>query len=108
MLSAATRIQFYTNYYAKNLTSQGEIKSFAIIGASIRQEFFNRQLIATLSAQNLFNQMQYNLSSTGIGFVSYVLVKPEAPIFNLTLSYNFNNFQRKNVEKVDVNLNEGL
>jgi len=108
MLSSATRIQFYTYYYAKNLTSQGEIKSFAIIGASIRQEFFNRQLIATLSAQNLFNQMQYNLSSSGIGFVSNTFVKPEAPIFNLTLSYNFNNFQRRNVEKVDVNLNEGL
>ena len=108
MLSAATRFQFFTNYYPKNVTSQGEIKTFMIIGASIRQEFFERQLIATLSAQNLFGQTKYNIISNGTGFTSNLIYSPEAPIFNLTLSYNFNNFKRRNNEQVDVNVNAGF
>ncbi|MCX6169964.1 MAG: TonB-dependent receptor [Ignavibacteriales bacterium] len=108
MLSAATRIQFFTNYYPKNVTSQGEIKTFMIIGASVRQEFLEKQLIATLSAQNLFGQTKFNIVSNGTGFTSNLFVRPEAPIFNLSLSYNFNNFKRRSNEQVDVNVNSGF
>jgi outer membrane receptor protein involved in Fe transport len=108
MFSPATRFQFFINYFPKNITSQGEIKTFMIIGATVRQEFFERKLIATLSAQNLFGQTKYNIISNGTGFVSNLNVKPEAPIFNLTLSYNFNNFKRRNTEQVDLNVNGGL
>lgn len=108
MFSAATRFQFFANYYPSNVTSQGEIKTFMIIGATVRQEFFERSLIATLSAQNLFGQTKYNIISNGTGFTSNLNVKPEAPVFNLTLSYNFNNFKRRNSEQVDLNVNSGL
>jgi outer membrane receptor protein involved in Fe transport len=104
MLSMATRIQFYANYFPKQLTSQGDVQSFAIIGASIRQEFFDRQLIATLSAQNLFGQTKFNVISDGIGFHSNITQTPEWPVFNLSLSYNFNNFKKKNTEQVDANI----
>lgn len=104
MLSMATRIQFFANYFPKQVTSQGDLESFAIIGASIRQEFFERQLIATLSAQNLFSQAKFHVISNGVGFSSNIIQTPEAPVFNLTLSYNFNNFKRKNTEQVDANI----
>lgn len=108
MLSAATRFQFFANYFPKNVTSQGEMKPFAIIGATVRQEFFERQLVATLSAQNLFGQTKFNILSSGAGFTSNLNVRPEAPVFNLTLSYNFNNFKRRSTEQVDLNVNSGL
>ncbi|MBI3124257.1 MAG: TonB-dependent receptor [Ignavibacteriales bacterium] len=108
MLSAATRFQFFANYFPNNVTSQGEIKTFMIIGATVRQELFERSLIATLSAQNLFGQTKYNIVSNGTGFTSNLNIRPEAPIFNLTLSYNFNNFKRRNNEQVDLNVNGGL
>lgn len=108
MLSAATRFQFFANYFPKNATSQGEMKPFAIIGATVRQEFFERQLIATLSAQNLFGQTKFNILTSGASFNSNINIKPEAPVFNLTLSYNFNNFKRRNTEQVDLNVNSGL
>jgi outer membrane receptor protein involved in Fe transport len=108
MLSAATRFQFFANYFPDNVTSQGEIKTFMIIGATVRQEFFERSLIATLSAQNLFGQTRYNIISNGTGFTSNTNIRPEAPIFNLTLSYNFNNFKRRSNEQVDLNVNSGL
>lgn len=108
MLSAATRLQLFANYFPNNVTSQGEIKSFMIIGATVRQELFERSLVATLSAQNLFGQTKYNIVSNGTGFTSNLNIRPEAPIFNLTLSYNFNNFKRRNNEQVDLNVNGGL
>lgn len=108
MLSAATRFQFFANYFPKNVTSQGEMKPFAIIGATFRQELFDKKLIATLSAQNLFGQTQFNMISSGVGFTSNLNVRPEAPVFNLSLSYNFNNFRRRSTEQVDVNVNSGL
>ncbi|MDP2037482.1 MAG: outer membrane beta-barrel family protein, partial [Ignavibacteria bacterium] len=108
MLSAATRFQFFANYFPDNVTSQGEIKTFMIIGATVRQELFERSLIATLSAQNLFGQTKYNIVSNGTGFTSNLNIRPEAPVFNLTLSYNFNNFKRRNNEQVDLNVNGGL
>ena len=108
MFSAATRFQFFANYFPNNVTSQGEIKTFMIIGATVRQELFERSLIATLSAQNLFGQTKYNIVSNGTGFTSNLNIRPEAPIFNLTLSYNFNNFKRRNNEQVDLNVNGGL
>ena len=108
MFSAATRLQFFANYFPNNVTSQGEIKTFMIIGATVRQELFERSLIATLSAQNLFGQTKYNIVSNGTGFTSNLNIRPEAPIFNLTLSYNFNNFKRRNNEQVDLNVNGGL
>lgn len=108
MLSASTRFQFFANYFSKNITSQGDIKSFTIVGASMRQEFLERSLIATISAQNLFGLTKFDVYSSGAGYISKLNVNPEAPVFNLTISYNFNNFKRKNTEQVDLNLNSGL
>ena len=106
--SASTRLQFFVNYFPDRINSQGEMKSFMIIGASFRQEFFEKQLIATFSAQNLFNQTKFTILSSGTGYTSNVFARPEAPVFNLTLSYNFNNFRRRNTEQVDVNVSSGF
>jgi len=57
--------------------------------------------IVLLSKQN--SQMV-----SGVGFTSNLNVRPEVPVFNLSLSYNFNNFRRRSTEQVDVNVNSGL
>lgn len=108
MLSAETRIQFFTNYFGKQFTSQGEIKPFSIIGATVRQEFFDKKLIATLSAQNLFDQTKFQVLSKGGNFASTFYAVPEAPVFNLTISINLNNFRRRTSERVDINEGQGF
>lgn len=110
-LSAATRIQVNLNYFGKQITLQGALDPIVNFSASVRQELFDKSLIVTASAQNLFNTGKINvLSNAGAGTDIFVNVRPEAPVFNVTLSYNFNNFRNtsKVNDRVDINTNSGF
>lgn len=109
--SPETRFQIALFYTAKQKTLQGEIEPLVNLTLSLRQEFFEKKLIVTAVAQNLFNTGRFKVySNTGNGTGMYFTARPEAPIFNITLSYNFNNFRNtsKVNERVDVNVNSGF
>lgn len=109
--SAATRFQVNLNYFAKQIILQGDIDPIFNFSASLRQELFEKSLIVTASAQNLFNAGRVNVfNSAGSGTNIYINVRPEAPVFNITLSYNFNNFKNtsKVNDRVDINANTGF
>lgn len=109
-LSQFTRIMFMINHNSKTITPTGDLEPFTIFGATIRQEFFNKALSVTLSAQNLFNTMKFKIYQDNTYFNSRMSAVPENPVFNLTISYNFNNFKRTSraPERVDINVREGL
>lgn len=110
-LSAATRVQMNFNYFGRQIILQGDIDPIFNFSASIRQELFDKSLIVTASAQNLFNTGKVNVfNSAGSGTNIYINVRPEAPVFNITLSYNFNNFKNtsKVNDRVDINANTGF
>lgn len=109
--SPGTRFQVMLFYSAKQKTLQGEIDPVVNLTLSLRQEFFEKKLIVTATAQNLFNTGQFKLfSKAGGGTDMYFSARPEAPVFNITLSYNFNNFQNTSRvnDRVDINVNNGL
>ncbi|MFH1197123.1 MAG: TonB-dependent receptor family protein [bacterium] len=109
--SAATRFQLNLFYTGKQATLQGDIDPIVNFSASIRQELFDRQLIVTATANNLFNTGKIKLySNAGSSTDMYVDVRPEAPVFNLTFSFNFNNFRNtsKVNDRVDINVNSGI
>lgn len=110
-LSPETRIQLALFYTAKQITLQGEIDPIVNFTASIRQELFDKKLIVTATAQNLFNTGKMKLySQANAGTQMFLVARPEAPVFNITLSYNFNNFKNtsKVNDRVDINVNNGL
>ena len=110
-LSAATRVQLNLNYFGRQITLQGNLDPITIFSASVRQELFDKSLIVTASAQNLFNTGKVNiLSNAGPGTDIYINVKPEAPVFNITFSFNFNNFKNtsKVNDRVDINSSTGF
>ncbi len=109
--SPETRFQVSVFYIAKQITLQGEIDPIFNISASIRHELFDKKLIITAAAQNLFNSGKFNLYSRANGGTETFLAgRPEAPIFNVTFSYNFNNFTNtsKVNDRVDINVNSGI
>jgi len=109
--SAETRFQMNINYFGKQLILQGDIDPRIYVSASLRQEFFEKTLIVTASAQNIFNSGKLNLvTRAGGGTDLFLNNRPEAPIFSLTVSYNFNNFKNTSRvnDRVDINVNEGL
>ncbi|MEW6506718.1 MAG: TonB-dependent receptor [Bacteroidota bacterium] len=109
--SPETRFQAALFYTAKQKILQGEIDPIVNLTLSLRQEFLDKKLIVTATAQNLFNTGRFKLfTDAGNGTFFYLNVRPEAPVFNITLSYNFNNFKNpsKVNDRVDVNVNTGF
>jgi len=110
ILSAATRIQLMMNYFGKQVDIQQTTDPIFTLTISARQEFMDKKLVATLSAQNLFNTGKFGFNSTGSNFNMIGSFRPEAPVFRLSLSYNFNNYKntsRAN-DRVDINVGEGM
>lgn len=108
ILETGTRLQCNINYFPKSTMGQGDIKAFTMIGFSVKQEFMEKKLVATFSAQNLFKQLKYDINSNGIGFKSNLHVVPETPFLNLSLSYNFNNYRQQRPEGVNVDVKTGF
>lgn len=109
--SAATRFQFNLFYNAKQVTLQGDIDPIVNVSASLRQELFDKKLILTATAQNIFNSGKFKMvTKSNAGTDVFLTARPEAPVFNLTLSYNFNNFRNtsKVNDRVDINAGGGF
>lgn len=108
--SQVTKFQVMLNYIGKQHDLQTDIDPIVFLTMSLKHEFFERQLSVTLVAQNLFNAGRFGLKSLGNNFDLVGNIRPEAPVFRLNLSYNFNNYKNtsKAPDKVDINVNEGL
>jgi hypothetical protein len=79
-----------------------------LISASLRQEFFDKQLSLTLQARNLFKASDMKIKTNGANFDSRAFVRPEAPLISLMLTYNFNNFKRSQRPTETIDIPTGL
>ncbi|MBE0643422.1 MAG: TonB-dependent receptor [Bacteroidetes bacterium] len=102
----STRLQLTGMYLSRQISPQSETDPLFYLSVSARQEFLNKSFSLTLQAQNLLRTAYYEIASTGVNFANNFVIKPEVPIVNLTLTYNFNNYQpvRRPTEGVDVNV----
>lgn len=109
-LSKDTRIMIFANHMSKNTVAAGELKPITMIGATIRQDLFDKKLSFTLSANNLFNITNFSIDQKSKTYNSQFKAVPENSMLNLTVSYNFNNFKRsaRGPERIDDGLRQGL
>lgn len=107
--SPITRFQVMLNYIGKQQDLQSTIDPIVFLTLSLRHEFLDRKLSVSLIAQNLFNAGKLHLISVGNNFDLIGDIRPEAPVFRINLSYNFNNYKNTSrTERVDINVGEGL
>ena len=108
-LTPVTRFQVMLNYIGKQQNLQADIDPIVFFTMSLKHDFFDRKLSVSLIAQNLFNAGRFGLTSIG-NFDLIGKIRPEAPVFRLNFSFNFNNFKNtsKTNDRVDINVNEGL
>jgi len=57
--------------------------------------FLKRSLTANIQGRDIFGTALRESSSSGQGFNTYYKFTPMSPMFNLTVSYKFNNFKMK-------------
>jgi outer membrane receptor protein involved in Fe transport len=106
-ISATTRFQLSGNYM-KFIDAQSVSEPFMMISASLRQEFLDKAVSLTLQARNLFNASDMKFNTTGSNFIGSAFIQPEAPVFTLLFSYNFNNFKRVQKPNDNVDIPTGL
>lgn len=102
-----TRFMISGNYM-KFVDAQSESDPFMQISASLRQEFFDKTMSLTLQARNLFKASDMKFKTTGSNFDGIANIRPEAPVFSLMFSYNFNNFKRTQRQTDNIDIPTGL
>jgi hypothetical protein len=106
-LGKNTRVQFDGNYVGPSASTQGTREAFFYTNLSLRQQFFKKKLMATVSARDVMGTAQFESSQTGSGLYSYTRVKPVSPLVTLTLSYRINSKHKNKKEGTSDNLFEG-
>jgi outer membrane receptor protein involved in Fe transport len=94
-LPTKTRLQLMAGYRGPSATSQGTREGFLMTSAAVKQSFMDRKLSLTLSIRDLFQTMQFEMTSEGELFEEYNRFEREAPIVRLSVSYSFNNYKAK-------------
>jgi outer membrane receptor protein involved in Fe transport len=107
-LAKNTRFQLMGIYRGATVSAQGKRNATAYANASLKQDFFNNKLSATLQVQDIFGTMKFGGSSYGTNFENQFTFKRESQIVQLTLSYKLNNFKTKmGKDGLDSSGNEG-
>ena len=107
-ISKNTRARLEAYYVGPSVSTQGRVEDFFYMNLTVRQQLFNRRLIASLSVRDILATAKYNSTQSNIQVESLTKIIPQSPVFTLTLTYTFNNFRtQQREERVSHDLFEG-
>jgi outer membrane receptor protein involved in Fe transport len=102
-ITPSTRLQANMMYNSPTVSSQGRREGNFMAHFSLRQEFLNKALSATLQVRDAFKTGVFESTVEGPDFSNHSRFQRRAPVFTLTLTYNINNYrneqQRENGEE---------
>jgi hypothetical protein len=91
----STRLQINAMVNSPSVSSQGRREGNFMVNFGLRQEFFNRVLSATLQVRDALRTGVFESTTEGPGFSTYNRMTRRAPVYNLTLTFNINNYKRE-------------
>jgi outer membrane receptor protein involved in Fe transport len=94
-ITPTTRFQADMFYRGPSINAQGKTAEFWGANLAVRQELMNRNLSLVLQVRDLFNTWKREFTIDRPDFYSYFYMTPRSPQFTLTISYKFNNFEKK-------------
>jgi outer membrane receptor protein involved in Fe transport len=100
-LKWGTRIQAIGYYRAPNYDAMGKNSGFFVANLALNQPVLKGKGNVSLSAQNIFDSIKFNYSTSGSSFDNKYVIQAEGPVFIVSFSYTFNNFQNKNRGRAD-------
>jgi outer membrane receptor protein involved in Fe transport len=89
----STQVQVTGIYNSPTASSQGRREGFFTTNASVRQDFFDGAMTASVQVSDIFKTAEYESSSEGANFDLYSLHTRRAPVVMLNISYNINNYK---------------
>jgi outer membrane receptor protein involved in Fe transport len=94
-LKTGTRIRLNGMYDSPTVTVDGTRKGTYYMGFSARQDFLKKNLSLTLNIRDVLDSRKMKSTSEGSNYYSTSENWRKAPIFSVTLSYKWNNYNRK-------------
>ena len=86
-------LQLNSRYNSASVNVQGISSGFYTLDAAFKVTFLERALSANLQARNILGTARREYTSEGLGFYTYNNYEPSYPVFQLSISYRFNNFK---------------
>jgi outer membrane receptor protein involved in Fe transport len=94
-MKTGTRIRLNGNYDSPTITVDGTRKGVFYVGFSARQDFLKKNLSVTFNIRDVLNSRKMRSTSEGDNYYSTNENWRKAPLFNISLSYKWNNYSRK-------------
>ncbi len=108
-IKKSTRIQLSGMYNSPSASVQGDNQGYIMINGAIRQNI-TKDFSATLNCTGIFGLLKRERTYESADFYLYNYTEPYTPIFNLSLSYKFNNYKydrKKHKRGRDLDNGEG-
>lgn len=100
-LNWGTRIQNVLYVRGPGIDAQGNTSGFYTVNLSLSQPILKGKANIGLSAENLFDSIDFDYTIKSEKFDNTYHIIAEGPIFRITASYSFNNFQNKQRGRAD-------
>lgn len=98
-------LQIFYNYFGKQYTSQGTVKSYQSMDIGVSKQFFDNSLTILLKANDIFKTIDNNYVINGLGYSqNYTNASNTRGVF-LTLTYNFGQHDNNKGKKKQNNNN---
>jgi outer membrane receptor protein involved in Fe transport len=94
-MKSNTRMRLNANYESPTVTVDGTRKGLFYVGFSARQDLLKKNLSLTLNIRDVLNSRKMQSTSEAYNYYATSENWRKAPIFSLTLSYKWNNYNKK-------------
>ena len=90
-----TSFQIIGSYASKTVRSQGELSDYYFVDAALKQQFFNDRISISLQLKDVFQSLNYELTTETQNMDLLGDFNNESPIFLFNISYKFSNYKKK-------------
>ena len=105
MFTENSRLTFSGVYTGPTLMLQGRMAGTFMLNAGYTHTFLKRAASLTLGVRDMLSTYAIKMESYSEGLNVFTNLRPESPVFTLTFTYNFNNYQRKAQDEEAMDLN---
>ena len=105
MFGSNSRLTFSGVYTGPTLMLQGRMAGTFMLNAGFTQTFLKRAASLTLGVRDMLSTYRIQMETFSPGLEVLTDLRPESPVITLTLTYNFNNYQRRTPDEEAMDLN---
>jgi outer membrane receptor protein involved in Fe transport len=101
----STRISLAGVYTGPSITVQGSTGGAFMLNGGVTQSMMKQKLTLSLGVRDILGTYKFKSTSSGENFNFITSIRPEHRVATLTVTYNFNNFQRRMDQQESMDMN---